>query len=169
MKIALYSRDGRAMSDGRLSRMFGKLEKESFDFYEISGGEDILPETDLVMSVGGDGTFLSASQCVGQSGIPILGVNLGRLGFLSEYSPEEACDALLSGGWYLEDRELLRTDVSGGALAADPQFCPFTLNEVSVHRSGAALLGIDVRMDGHPLPTYWADGLLVATSSSSTV
>ena len=52
MKIALYSRDGRAMSDGRLSRMFGKLEKESFDFYEISGGEDILPETDLVMSVG---------------------------------------------------------------------------------------------------------------------
>ena len=66
MKIALYSRDGRAMSDGRLSRMFGKLEKESFDFYEISGGEDILPETDLVMSVGGDGTFLSASQCVGQ-------------------------------------------------------------------------------------------------------
>lgn len=168
MKIALYSRDGRAMSDGRLSRMFGKLEKESFDFYEISGGEDILPETDLVMSVGGDGTFLSASQCVGQSGIPILGVNLGRLGFLSEYSPEEACDALLSGGWYLEDRELLRTDVSGGALAADPQFCPFTLNEVSVHRSGAALLGIDVRMDGHPLPTYWADGLLVATSSGST-
>ena len=156
------------MSDGRLSRMFGKLEKESFDFYEISGGEDILPETDLVMSVGGDGTFLSASQCVGQSGIPILGVNLGRLGFLSEYSPEEACDALLSGGWYLEDRELLRTDVSGGALAADPRFCPFTLNEVSVHRSGAALLGIDVRMDGHPLPTYWADGLLVATSSGST-
>ena len=105
MKIALYSRDGRAMSDGRLSRMFGKLEKESFDFYEISGGEDILPETDLVMSVGGDGTFLSASQCVGQSGIPILGVNLGRLGLLSEYSPEEACDALLSGGWYLEDRD----------------------------------------------------------------
>ena len=72
MKIALYSRDGRAMSDGRLSRMFGKLEKESFDFYEISGGEDILPETDLVMSVGGDGTFLSASQCVGQSVLPIL-------------------------------------------------------------------------------------------------
>lgn len=58
--------------------------------------------------------------------------------------------------------------MSGGALAADPQFCPFTLNEVSVHRSGAALLGIDVRMDGHPLPTYWADGLLVATSSGST-
>ena len=72
MKIALYSRDGRAMSDGRLSGMFGELEKESFDFYEISGGEDILPETDLVMSVGGDGTFLSASQCVGQSGTPTL-------------------------------------------------------------------------------------------------
>ncbi len=49
-----------------------------------------------------------------------------------------------------------------------PVFCPFTLNEVSVHRSGAALLGVDVTIDGHPLPTYWADGLLVATSSGST-
>ncbi len=168
MKIAVYSRDGEAMCDERLSRMFERLGKESFELFEIRGRDDIRPDTDLVLSVGGDGTFLSASQCVGKSGVPILGVNLGRLGFLSEYSPEEACDALLSGDWYLEDRELLRTDVSGSPLRSDPQFWPFTLNEVSVHRSGAALLGIDVRIDGHPLPTYWADGLLVATSSGST-
>ncbi len=174
MKIALYSRDGGAMTDPRLSSMLDKLEKESFMIYETSGGEDLLPGTDLVMSVGGDGTFLSAARCVGASGVPILGVNLGRLGFLSEYSPEEACGALLSGAWYLEDRELLETEVDGSlsenpVLSASAEtFCPFTLNEVSVHRSGAALLGVDVTIDGHPLPTYWADGLLVATSSGST-
>lgn len=174
MKIALYSRDGGAMTDPRLSSMLDKLEKESFMIYETSGGENLLPGTDLVMSVGGDGTFLSAARCVGASGVPILGVNLGRLGFLSEYSPEEACGALLSGAWYLEDRELLETEVDGSlsenpVLSASAEtFCPFTLNEVSVHRSGAALLGVDVTIDGHPLPTYWADGLLVATSSGST-
>lgn len=174
MKIALYSRDGGAMTDPRLSSMLDKLEKELFMIYETSGGEDLLPGTDLVMSVGGDGTFLSAARCVGASGVPILGVNLGRLGFLSEYSPEEACGALLSGAWYLEDRELLETEVDGSlsenpALSASAEtFSPFTLNEVSVHRSGAALLGVDVTIDGHPLPTYWADGLLVATSSGST-
>ena len=174
MKIALYSRDGGAMTDPRLSSMLDKLEKESFMIYETSGGEDLLPGTDLVMSVGGDGTFLSAARCVGASGVPILGVNLGRLGFLSEYSPEEACGALLSGAWYLEDRELLETEVNGSlsenpALSASAEtFSPFTLNEVSVHRSGAALLGVDVTIDRHPLPTYWADGLLVATSSGST-
>ena len=168
MKIAVYSRDGGAMREERLSRMLERLGKESFDLYGIGGGGDILPGTDLVMSVGGDGTFLSASQCVGKSGIPILGVNLGRLGFLSEYSPEEAGEALLSGGWYLEDRELLDTKVSGDVPDNGQRFWPYTLNEVSVHRSGAALLGIDVTIDGHPLPTYWADGLLVATSSGST-
>ncbi len=167
MKIALYSREGIAPRDKRLSSMLERLERKSFSLYEIKGCNDVQPGTDLVMSVGGDGTFLSASQCVGESGIPILGVNLGRLGFLSEYSPEEACEALLSGGWYIEDRELLRTTVLGD-LESDPTLYPYSLNEVAVHRSGAALLGIDVAIDGHPLPTYWADGLLVATSSGST-
>ena len=168
MRIAIYSRDCDAIEAPRLSNMLECLERESFDIYAVKGGDEIIPGTDLVLSVGGDGTFLSASRCVGKSGIPILGVNLGRLGFLSEYSPEEACGALLSGDWYLEDRELLETRVAGASLESDPRFCPYSLNEVSVHRSGAALLGVDVTIDGHPLPTYWADGLLVATSSGST-
>lgn len=173
MKIAVYSREGGAMGDRRLSRMFERLAEKSFDFFEVFGDEASLSasDADMMISVGGDGTFLSASQCVGCSGIPVLGVNLGRLGFLSEYSPEEACEALLSGEWYLEDRELLDTRLSGvpsqsGIQAAG--FRPYALNEVSVHRSGAALMGIDVSIDGHHLPTYWADGLLVATSSGST-
>lgn len=171
MKIAVYSRDGGVLRDERLSGMFDRLKEGPFDFFEVSGEEVSLSaaDADMLISVGGDGTFLSASQCVGDSGIPILGVNLGRLGFLSEYSPEEACEALLSGDWYLEDRALLSTSLSDGTTMADlPGFSSYTLNEVSVHRSGAALIGIDVSIDGHHLPTYWADGLLVATSSGST-
>lgn len=172
MKIAVYSRDGGVLHDVRLSGMFERLGRKSFDFFEVSGDNTTLSDgdADMMISVGGDGTFLSASQCVGRSGIPILGVNLGRLGFLSEYSPEEASDALLSGEWYLEDRALLSTCLSDESGSADPVpgFRPYSLNEVSVHRSGAALVGVDVSIDGHHLPTYWADGLLVATSSGST-
>lgn len=168
MKIALYSREAVAEGDGRLSRMVRRLEEASVEICRIIGEGTLSPGTGLVMSVGGDGTFLSASRLVGGSGVPVLGVNLGRLGFLSEYSPEEACEAVLSGEWSVEDRTLLHIVPAGGELSGDPDFYPFALNEVSVHRSGAALLGVDVKIDGHALPTYWADGLLVATSSGST-
>ena len=93
---------------------------------------------------------------------------MGRLGFLSEYSPEEACEAILSGSYTLEDRALLETKVEGEMLDSDSSFWPYTLNEISVLRGGASILGIDVCLDGNPLPTYWADGLLVSTSSGST-
>ena len=168
MKIAIFSRDENVGSNQRFTGMKKKLEEHSFEFYQIRSGEDIRPDTELVMSVGGDGTFLSASKRIGSSGIPLLGVNLGRLGFLSEYSPEEACEALVSGAYTLEDRELLQTDIKGDVLSSESSFWPYTLNEISVHRSGAAILGVDVTIDGDPLPTYWADGLLVATSSGST-
>ena len=168
MRIAIYSRDGNMASNARFSAMVERLKRASFELYDIHSGEDIREGTDIVMSVGGDGTFLSASKRVGMSGIPVLGVNLGRVGFLSEYSPEEACEALLDGSYTLEDRELLETSVSGGIIGSETSFWPYTLTEISVLRRGAAILGIDVSIDGTPLPTYWADGLLVSTSSGST-
>jgi NAD+ kinase len=93
-------------------------------------------------------------------------VNLGRLGFLSEYRPEEVLEALRKRDWTVEDRILLDTELEG--VEKDAAFCPYSLNEMSVHRSGAAMLGVDVTLDGQALPTYWADGMLVATSSGST-
>ena len=168
MKIAVYSRDDSALSGPRFREMSEKLSSGSFELYRIRSAEDIASGTDMVLSVGGDGTFLSASKRVGSSGIPVLGVNLGRVGFLSEYSPEEACDALVSGSYTLEDRALLETKVDGAMVEADSSFWPYTLNEISVLRGGASILGVDVCLDGNPLPTYWADGLLVSTSSGST-
>ena len=168
MKIAVYSRDGGVLGNPRFVSMKERLEAASFSFYDLAPDGDVLEGTDMVLSVGGDGTFLSASMRVGRTGVPVLGVNMGRVGFLSEYSPEEAYESLLGGAYSFEERELLETRVCGGIFDSDPSFCPYTLNEISVLRSGAAILGIDISIDGNPLPTYWADGLLVATSSGST-
>lgn len=168
MKIAVYSRDDGVVANPRFVSMVETLKSGPFELYNIKTGRDILPGTDMVMSVGGDGTFLSAAKRVGDSGIPVLGINLGRLGFLSEYSPEEACDALYEGTYSLENRELLDTRISGDIIDSGSSFWPYSLNEISVLRCGAAILGIDVSIDGNPLPTYWADGLLVSTSSGST-
>ena len=156
------------LADSRFSSMSEMLGAGSFELYRIRSGEDLTEDTDMVLSVGGDGTFLSASKRVGKSGIPVLGINMGRLGFLSEYSPEEACEALLEGSFTLEDRALLETSIEGDVIETDSSFWPYTLNEISVLRGGASILGVDVSLDGNPLPTYWADGLLVSTSSGST-
>ena len=168
MKIAIYTRDETALADPRVQSMRERLALEGCGFYRIRNAEDISSDTDIVMSVGGDGTFLSASKRVGNSGIPVLGINTGRVGFLSEYGPEEACEAILSKSYTLEDRALLETRVNGEMRESDSSFWPYTLNEISVLRGGASILGVDVCLDGNPLPTYWADGLLVSTSSGST-
>ena len=167
MILGLYSRNDALLDSARLVSMLERMEKASHNLRRVAETAD-LQGIDMLLSIGGDGTFLSASKCVGGSGVPILGINLGRLGFLSEYSPEEACEALLSGKYELEERRLVKTSVEGTILDDAKGFWPYSLNEVCVHRTGAAILGIEVSIDGARLPVYWADGLLVATSSGST-
>ena len=167
MILGLYSRNDALLDSARLVSMLDRMEKASHNLRRVAETAD-LQGIDMLLSIGGDGTFLSASKCVGGSGVPILGINLGRLGFLSEYSPEEACEALLSGKYELEERRLVKTSVEGTILDDAKGFWPYSLNEVCVHRTGAAILGIEVSIDGARLPVYWADGLLVATSSGST-
>lgn len=94
----------------------------------------------------------------------MVGVNLGRLGFLSGNSPEEMAEALLGGSYTLETRDMLQVSIEG----YDGEYWPYALNETTVMRSAASMLGINVEIDGAGLPAYWADGLLVATSSGST-
>jgi len=161
MKIALYIRNGELLSDGRYLALNSSLKASGFEVYRPVNNNSMQADTDIVLAIGGDGTFLSCVQLVRDSQVPVLGVNLGRLGFLSENRPETALDALLSGKYIIEDRALLKVD------SCDIEW-PYALNEVSVSRKGAAMLGVDVRIDGNLLPTYWADGLLVATSSGST-
>lgn len=119
-------------------------------------------------SLGGDGTFLDSVAKVGRSGIPVLGINLGRLGFLSSTREEGALAAMRdvkAGRYTVEDRGLLC--VQGKGLGDGSPL--FALNEVSVHkRDTSSMLAVDAYVDERFLNTYWSDGLIVATPTGST-
>ncbi len=167
MKIAVFLRNRSLDNDSRYLGLIEKFRSGGCEVYEVRDSGGIGPGTDICVSVGGDGTFLSSAVLVGDSGIPVVGVNLGRLGFLSENTPDEVVSAVLSGAYSVEERKLLKASFGNMDHGLESIY-PYALNEITVHRAGPAMLGVDVSIDGNPLPTYWADGLLVATSSGST-
>lgn len=168
MKIGVFMIKQELRRDERFVQLCDQLKAASYELYDIVSKADIRPQTDLVLSIGGDGTFLSAAQTVADVGIPILGVNFGRLGFLSENSPEAVLPALMEGEFSVEYRTMLNATLKGKNARKEIGLLPYAVNEVSIHRLGVGVLGIKVAIDGELLPTYWADGLLVATSSGST-
>lgn len=134
----------------------------------FSTHEELKQHVDYMFSVGGDGTFLDTVTLIRDSEIPVLGVNLGRLGFLSSVSKDEikeAVTSLLKGDFRLEKRTLLRLDTKDHLFGETN----YALNELAVSRKDTnALLVIHVYVDGRKLNSYWADGLLVATPTGST-
>ncbi len=166
MKFAYYIKKEGLGSDSRALDLLSRLEAVGTAVYPVDSHEEVQPGTDGLLSLGGDGTFLSGSKIAVEADIPILGVNFGRLGFLSEMQPEDLPEAVRRGSFFVEERELLQVDVSPLPGGSEPWH--YALNEISVSRIGPSMLGIDVSLDGSALPTYWADGLLVATSSGST-
>ncbi len=163
MKLSYYIKDSRLELDPKVLGLLAELGAAGFDVSPVRSAGDIPAEAEMLLSFGGDGTYLSAAALATSVDIPVLGVNFGRLGFLSENKPEDVTPALQNKDYYIEKRGMLS---AGGWCEADgPQLA---LNEICVLRQGAAMLGIDVTIDSRPLPTYWADGLLVATSSGST-
>ena len=128
-----------------------------------------LPTTDLVCVLGGDGTFLRTARAIGGSGVPALGVNLGRVGFLAKVESEDlekALDQVRAGDYTVEDRfriaaRLVRTDGT-----SEDHAC---LNEVVVARgSRVRMIRLEVEVSGSHLATYVADGVVVATPTGST-
>jgi len=167
MKIALYYRDrseGVESLKRRLREKGATLACHGEDFFSWA---DLPADTELFLSLGGDGTFLHSLTLVRGRGIPVAGINAGHLGFLTTARADDGDDwigALLSGQYTVEERSLLRVVCSG--LPQD--FYPFALNEVSLQRRGASMLQVNVCIDGRPLPSYWADGLVIATPTGST-
>lgn len=163
MKLAVYFQNGQLRTDPEYLKLRSELLGAGCQLYETETVPQ--PDTDMLLSVGGDGTFLSASSLVAGTDIPVMGVNLGRMGFLSENRPANIASPLLRGQYTIESREMLEVEVADYDGIIEK---PYALNEISVHRKGAAMLGIEAVVDGEKLPTYWADGILVATSSGST-
>ncbi len=164
MNISVYI--GKKGQDSEIADLLAELAAGGCEVNVLGPGELPAEGTDMLLSVGGDGTFLSSSRLVSASGIPVLGVNFGRLGFLSENRPASVAQAILSGEYAVESRVMLKAEVHTSCTEIDEW--PYALNEFTVHRSGAAMLGVDVTIDGVKLPTYWSDGLIVSTSSGST-
>lgn len=161
MRIAVYAADSRLREDSRYRDMIKGL--EPFEPYFADSPSSLREGTDMILSAGGDGTYLAAAEMAFRAGIPVLGVNFGRLGFLSDCPPAKVAPALLAGEYVIEEREVLSSVTSDG----DGEPC-FALNEIALTRIGPSMLGVDVRVGNDTLPTYWADGLLIATSSGST-
>ncbi len=166
MNIAVYVGRKDFMTQERAAAMLEEFSGRGCRIYEVRNREDILPDTDMLLSIGGDGTFLFASALVAGSRIPVAGVNLGRLGFLSENRPEDVAQAVLSGDYTIENRTLLQLSPSDEFSL--PEEYSHALNEMTVHRRGPSMLEVEVSVDGIRLPTYWADGLVISTSSGST-
>jgi NAD+ kinase len=123
----------------------------------------------LVICLGGDGTILDASTLVARSGIPLLGINTGRLGFLASVPRTEAAataEAVLRGEYTVEERNMLQAEARGGGVTLDPNFA---LNEVAVSRKGTtSMISVHVHLNDSFLNTYWADGLVISTPTGST-
>jgi len=123
---------------------------------------------DLLVAMGGDGTILSTARLVGSIGTPILGINLGSLGFLTQQTPRElvaALDAIVAGRFKIEERILLKARIAG----RDPLPMPYALNDIVLDHGGTTrVLDINLKINGEDVVTYIADGLIIATPTGST-
>jgi NAD+ kinase len=154
-------------------RIYQKLFNQATDSkWEIVGKPNGLTynseSPNLVLSVGGDGTFLETVLKVKDAGIPIAGVNTGRMGFLANISADEignSIDMLVKGEYDVIGRCLLEltkpSDIFGGNTSC-------ALNEITIQKADLSMISINVFVDETHLNTYWADGLIVSTATGST-
>jgi NAD+ kinase len=134
------------------------------------GAREGLPDDlDLVVVAGGDGTLLSVARGAAPRGFPILGINSGSLGFLTELHPNEmfsGLEAVLAGRFVIEERQTLRVRY-GHAGGATSEYA--VLNDVVITKGALArMIDVGVTIDGHDVATYTSDGLIVATPTGST-
>jgi len=188
MKIAIYSRGLDLTTPNPLALLLDALAPHDVQihvFHQLLLHADLPPQTvaalipfkvssdldasiDCMISLGGDGTMLDAVTLVKDTGIPILGINFGRLGFLASISPDalqSAVEAIVNRTFVVDKRALIHLD-SNEALFGDT---PFALNEFAIHkRDISPMIKIHTYINGEFLNTYWADGLIVSTPTGST-
>jgi len=167
--ITNYTKDDGRMITSRIQSYLEKKGKECV-FPLLENGEHIVPgsipkDTDCAIVIGGDGTLIRASRTLVFEGVPILGVNLGTLGYLTEVEVqniEAAIDQLISGDYIIEDRMMLYGKVRGEKRE-------IALNDIVVSRSGGMrILSFHLYVNGEFLNTYQADGIIISTPTGST-
>ncbi len=186
LRFAIFGNTYQAHKSACVQRLFSILESHEADILidkdfneylaeqaevqvhptELIEGGDF--DADVAISLGGDGTFLEAARRVGDKGIPVLGINMGRLGFLSNYQSEDiasAIEQIYNNEYRVEERSVLCVESDEGTI----QGFPYALNEVAVLKHDiSSMISIDVEVNGEFLTTYQADGLIINTSTGST-
>ncbi len=165
--FAILSRHG---DEVYVDRDFHRFLCEAQPFaFESAGIIDSLDDLDIDMaiSLGGDGTFLKAARCVGSTGIPIVGINTGRLGFLADISADEMEDfftKLHAGQYTVRERHLLELVTSDNTEQPS-----YALNEITVSKhDSSSMIAVHTAVGGEHLATYMGDGLIIATPTGST-
>lgn len=188
MQVAVFGRTFPTYARENIATMFSKFNtlnvdvwvfEPLFEFLQKKAGlrprvaglytshKDLPGDLDFLFSLGGDGTFLETVNLVRERGIPVLGVNIGRLGFLSYISQEnmeESLESVFSGKFDIEERMLLKVEIPGASLNE----LDVALNEVRIYKNSGSLVTIHVKVNDEFLSTYWADGLLLSTPTGST-
>ncbi|HEX7584683.1 MAG TPA: NAD kinase [Prolixibacteraceae bacterium] len=189
MKIALYGLTVNPEFFEEILRLFDLFKEKEIESYvyrpfleylqqdcgihpEISGrfenGDDLPDDISYLFSLGGDGTLLKSFMVAKNGSIPIVGINSGRLGFLSDISRDEieiALDDILAGNIIIDERTVLELEIVNNN---QPEF-KYALNEITVTKlDSASMINIHTYVNDEFLNTYWADGLIVATPTGST-
>jgi len=140
--------------------------KKDIDIFDSP--RELQENADILLSIGGDGTLLNTITLIRNSGIPVLGINTGRLGFISSVSTDQidnAINQLLKKEYMLEERTLLQLDTNNQLFGETN----FALNEVTVlKKDTSSMIRIHAFLDDEFLNSYWADGLIIATPTGST-
>lgn len=188
MKFAIY---GKAITEENipyLNRLKDKLAKEnikccvykpfanhlcekniSFPIENtFDGYRDLSNDTDCMISIGGDGTFLDTIALIRDSNIPVVGINAGNLGFLSYISKDEiesAIDEIIRSNYTLEKRSLLKLETENKIFGE----YNYALNDLTIHKHGSSsMITTQVYLNDEFLNSYWSDGLIIATPTGST-
>ena len=131
--------------------------------------DSIYSETDLAIVIGGDGSVLECTRHAAPAGVPVLGINMGRIGYMTELEPEELglLDSVLEGNYTLDERAMLSVDIV--SQGGQKKFHAEALNEAVIANGAAArIIDLELSDGGEVVNTYRADGLVIATPTGST-
>jgi NAD+ kinase len=185
-KVAIFSKDNNSRTRTGVQNLINECSKRGIliQLYQKPGGvstkyegeisgrftevSDMHDLPDMILSVGGDGTFLETVLKVKDLGIPVAGVNTGRMGFLANIPGEDignSVDLLCKDDFEIIERSLLQISKPDGLF--NPESAT-ALNEITIQKASMSMITINVYVDDVYLNTYWADGLIVSTATGST-
>lgn len=160
-RVAAYLR-------GRASVYMDNIFSDKIDGVNFTAPEALFDSADCVIVLGGDGTILQAAEQCGRKSIPVMGINLGKVGFMTEVKvdeAEEACNALLDGRYEVEKRMMMSVTVIKNGITS---YCCHALNDVVVAKDMASMILIKMYSEKEKINQYKADGLIISTPTGST-